>query len=160
MVSNVLGLDPATKCGWAIKRSNKIKSGVWDLSNGAFDGAGMSFVKLRKCLFDFVIDVDLVAYEAVMSHGAGGAIAQHKYGGFIAVIQSVCEELNTPYVGVNVKSVKKFWTGSGSAGKDKMIHEARVRGYNPIDDNEADAIAIMYYAIEKYVLAIEKYITL
>ena len=39
-------------------------------------------------------------------------------------------------------------TGKGNANKDAMIAAARARGFTPTDDNEADAIAILLWAIE------------
>ena len=36
----------------------------------------------------------------------------------------------------------------GNANKDAMMAAARARGFNPADDNEADAIAILLRALE------------
>ena len=43
------------------------------------------------------------------------------------------------------------WTGGyakGNADKAAMIAAARARGFSPADDNEADAIAILFWALE------------
>jgi len=53
-----------------------------------------------------------------------------------------------PYQGVPVGTIKKFLTGQGNANKQAMIDAARARGFSPVDDNEADAIAILLWAIE------------
>ena len=53
-----------------------------------------------------------------------------------------------PYQGVPVGTIKKFWTGLDNANKQAMIDAARARGFSPTDDNEADAIAILLWAIE------------
>ena len=53
-----------------------------------------------------------------------------------------------PYQGVPVGSIKKHATGKGNADKAAMIDAARARGFSPADDNEADAIAILLWAIE------------
>jgi len=55
----------------------------------------------------------------------------------VARIQGV--EL-APY---NLGSVKKHWTGHGSASKADMVAEAVRRGLNPKNDDEADAQAIL-----------------
>ena len=41
-----------------------------------------------------------------------------------------------------------FTTGKGNADKQAMIAAMRERGFEPADDNEADAIAILLWAIE------------
>jgi len=38
--------------------------------------------------------------------------------------------------------------GGPNAPKQAMIDAARARGFSPADDNEADAIAILLWAIE------------
>jgi hypothetical protein len=43
---------------------------------------------------------------------------------------------------VPVGTIKRSITGRGNADKDSVIAAVRTRGYNPADDNEADAIAI------------------
>ncbi len=43
-----------------------------------------------------------------------------------------------------VGTIKKHATGKGNAGKEDMIASAQARGHNPTDDNEADAIALVY----------------
>ena len=50
--------------------------------------------------------------------------------------------------GVPVGTIKKHATGKGNAGKSEMIVAAKVRGHNPVDDNEADALALLHWAIE------------
>lgn len=52
------------------------------------------------------------------------------------------------YQGVPVGTIKKHATGKGNAGKEEMILAVRQRGHSPSDDNEADALAILHWAIE------------
>ena len=79
-----------------------------------------------------------------MSHGDGGIIAQHKYGGFLATIQAFGERHEIPYIGFGVTEIKKHWTGKGNAKKESIVDMARLLGFNPKDDNEADALAILH----------------
>ena len=44
--------------------------------------------------------------------------------------------------------MKRHATGKGNAGKLEMMAAARARGFRPSDDNEADALAILHWAIE------------
>jgi Holliday junction resolvasome RuvABC endonuclease subunit len=70
-----------------------------------------------------------------------GVDAAHVYGGLIAVLQEVCETEPVPYLGIPVGTVKRAATGSGRASKDDMVQAARERwpGWEPVDDNDADA---------------------
>ena len=47
-----------------------------------------------------------------------------------------------------VGTIKRFIAGKGNADKAAVIAAVRDRGFVPADDNEADAIAILLWAIE------------
>ena len=47
-----------------------------------------------------------------------------------------------------VGTIKRFATGKGNADKAAVIDAMRARGFAPRDDNEADALAILIWAIE------------
>jgi Holliday junction resolvasome RuvABC endonuclease subunit len=49
-----------------------------------------------------------------------------------------------------VGTIKKFISGKGNANKQQVIDEIKKRGHMPNDDNEADALALLYLAIENY----------
>ena len=51
------------------------------------------------------------------------------------------------YQGVPVGTIKRFIAGKGNATKT-VIAAVRAREFNPTDDNEADALAILLWAIE------------
>lgn len=143
----ILAIDPATQLGWALKETGKKpKYGTESFHNNQFDGAGMRYLKFRNWLEIKLGPGDVVAYEAVEQHTS--TYAAHHYGGWVSQIQAVCEHYEIPYTGYPVGTIKKYWTGKGSAGKEAMIHEAQKRGYNPQDDNAADALAILHLAIE------------
>ena len=57
-------------------------------------------------------------------------------------------EVSIAYQGVPVGTIKRHITGKGNADKAAVIAAVRARGFNPIDDNEADALAILLWAIE------------
>lgn len=73
--------------------------------------------------------------------------AAHAYGGFMAHLTAWCEHHQIPYRGVPVGTIKKHATGKGNAGKDAVIAAVRAWGFDPADDNEADALAILRWAI-------------
>jgi Holliday junction resolvasome RuvABC endonuclease subunit len=66
----------------------------------------------------------------------------------MATLTSWAELRGIPYEGVPVGTIKRHATGKGNADKEAMIAAARERGFSPADDNEADAIAILHWAIE------------
>ena len=141
---NILAIDPATQLGYAYTKGKGIKSGTESFHNNKWDSAGARFLKFRAWLL-LLPKPDVVAYESVESHSS--TYAAHAYGGYISILQSFCDEHRIEYTGYPVGTIKKAWTGKGSAGKDAMIKAARERGFNPKDDNEADALAIYHLAL-------------
>ena len=45
-------------------------------------------------------------------------------------------------------TIKRHVTGQGNADKQAVIAAVRARGFAPADDNEADALAILLWAID------------
>jgi Holliday junction resolvasome RuvABC endonuclease subunit len=86
-----------------------------------------------------------VVFEEVRRHA--GVDAAHAYGGFMAHLTAWCEHHQIPYQGVPVGSIKKHATGKGNAGKAEMIAAAKARGITPVDDNHADALALLDWAM-------------
>lgn len=149
-MSAILALDLGTTTGWALfNPPGATLSGIWDLKPRRFDGGGMRFVRMRKCLDELAVAVNIkhVCFEEVRRHAATDAA--HVYGGLMATLTAWCEERHIPYEGVSVGSIKKSWTGNGAAKKDAMIAEARARGYEPADDNEADALALLDFKLKE-----------
>ena len=66
----------------------------------------------------------------------------------MASLTSWGELRGIPYEGVPVGTIKRHATGKGNAPKQAMIDAARAKGFSPEDDNEADAIAILLWAID------------
>jgi len=140
----VIGIDPATACGWAILKDGiPIASGVWDLKPKRHEGGGMRYLRCRKLFTELIesVDATAMAYEEVRRHQ--GTDAAHIYGGIVGQIAAVCEDKQLPFTAIPVGTVKKRATGKGNASKEKMIAAANeVFNMNVIDDNEADAIWI------------------
>ena len=44
-------------------------------------------------------------------------------------------------------TIKRHVTGKGNAGKSEMVSGVRARGYLVADDNEADALAVLDWAL-------------
>lgn len=152
-MGSILALDLGTTTGFAVGDKGHMVSGTWNLKPGRYDGGGMRFVKLRARLDEIrgACGVTQVYFEEVRRHV--GTDAAHTYGGLMATLQAWCEEHSIPYSGVPVGTIKKSWTGSGNAKKEAMVAEAVRRGFEPADDNEADAIALFDWALKETVPA-------
>ena len=141
---NILALDLGTKCGWACQET----SGVWDLKPTTNESAGERYRKFKQYLERVIRErnIGFIVYEEVHAHI--GVDAAHIYGGFVAILQSVCIDWKIEYGGVGVQTIKKHATGSGNAKKDDMIFSASMKfpKINIIDDNHADALHLLDYA--------------
>lgn len=147
----ILALDLGTRTGFATATApDAILAGTWDFQPSRYDSSGMRFVKFRARIQETCESIrpDLVVYEEVRRHA--GTTAAHVYGGLLAMLQSYCLEAKLNFVGVPVGTIKKHATGKGSASKAEMIAAVRKLGFCPADDNEADAIALLRYALQEY----------
>ena len=150
-MSNILALDLGTQTGWALHADGTVTSGTESFRPGRFEGGGMRFLKFKRWLADVKRcagdTLSAVYYEEVRRHL--GVDAAHCYGGYMAHLQAWCEHHGIPYQGVPVGTIKKFATGKGNANKEAMILAAqtRYRGQNITDDNQADALSLLAWAI-------------
>ena len=146
----ILALDLGIQTGWALtSRDGSITSGSQSFKPQRFEGGGMRFLRFKRWLTDIKQcndGIDRVVFEEVRRHV--GVDAAHAYGGFMGQLTAWCEHHQIPYQGIPVGTIKKHATGKGNASKDEMVAAARARGHAPTDDNEADAIALLYLARE------------
>lgn len=73
--------------------------------------------------------------------------------GFAYVIEIVCAGLKIPVVTVSQGTWCKDFTGSGKRDKNtkgRVLLECARRGFDPPDDNAADALGILAYAVKLY----------
>lgn len=145
---SVLTLDLGTTSGWCLRQGSSTVSGSWNLKGDRYEGGGMRFLRFRGKLDEVakLTDIRGVFYEEVRRHA--GTDAAHIYGGLQAVLTSWCEERKIPYQGVPVGTIKKHVTGKGNADKNAVMAAVRKFGFDPGDDNEADAIALMLLKLE------------
>ena len=145
----VLALDLGTTTGWALlTREGHIAHGFASFRPQRFEGGGMRFLRFKRWLGELKTiaqDIHAVYFEEVRRHA--GVDAAHVYGGLMATLTTWCEHQNIAYLGVPVGTIKKHVTGKGNAGKAEVIAAMRVLGHPVIDDNEADALALLHWAI-------------
>ena len=153
MITTILALDLGTTTGWALRGSDgHITSGSESFRSQRFEGGGMRFLRFKRWLAelkDMAGGIDALHFEEVRRHASTDAA--HAYGGFLATLTAWCEHHQIPYQGVPVGTIKKHATGKGNAGKKHVIAAIRGRGHLPADDNEADALALLHWAIEQHV---------
>lgn len=140
-------LDLGSRCGWAIGKANEVVSGVWDIAPRRGESPGMRYIRLRSLLQKMRAaypDIGVVYYE--QAHHRGGAATEYAVG-CVATVQAWCAEHGVEFGAVHTATIKKHATGRGNASKDEMIAVAKARGHQPADDNEADALALLHYAI-------------
>jgi len=149
MSAVILALDLGTQTGWALSSQVRhITSGSENFKPQRFEGGGMRYLRFKRWLTEIKQScepLDAVYFEEVRRHA--GVDAAHAYGGFLATLTAWCEHHQIPYQGVPVGTIKKHATGKGNAGKAEMIAAAKALGFAPVDDNHADALALLDWAM-------------
>lgn len=146
---NILALDLGTYTGYALRRRDgTVIHGTEHFMQRRAWHPGQRFVNFRLWLGEFLEaqKVHLVIYENVV-FGHSSTQAANVYGGFLATMLMCAALRNLECTPVAVPTIKKSWTGRGHAKKADMIAEARRRGFMPVDDNAADALAVLHWAI-------------
>ncbi len=145
----VLALDLGANTGWALRSADgTITSGIVEFRNDRWQGGGMRFLRFKQWLAEVKQasgGLDAVFVEEVRRHA--GVDAAHAYGGFLAHVTAWCEHNAIPYEAVPVGTIKRHVTGKGNANKEAVIAAVRGLGFDPADDNEADALAILDWAL-------------
>ena len=147
---SILALDLGSTTGWAVRNSRcRILHGTAEFRPSRFEGGGMRYLRFGKWLdqtLEVTGGIDAVYFEEVRRHI--GTDAAHVFGGLLATLTAWCEQHSLPYQGVPVGTWKRHACGKGNASKDEVIAAMRERGFEPADDNEADAIAILLWALD------------
>lgn len=148
-MSTILALDLGTTTGWALRTPDgQIVSGTQSFKPGRYEGGGMRFLRFRAWLAELQASAgpfERCYFEEVRRHA--GVDAAHVYGGLMATLTAWCEGLGIAYAGVPVGTIKKHATGKGNADKAAMVAAMHALGHAPADDNEADALALLYWAL-------------
>jgi hypothetical protein len=146
----VLAIDLGTTTGWAMRTlEGQITHGIAGFRPGRYEGGGMRYLRFKRWLSELrtlATDIHRVYFEEVRRHV--GVDAAHVYGGLLATLTAWCEHHNIPYQGVPVGTIKRHATGKGNASKTAVIDAMRARGHPVSDDNEADALALLLWALD------------
>lgn len=147
MTGAILAIDLGTITGWAARTDGRVVSGVVDFRPRRFEGGGMRYLRFRRWLTETKAttgDIAEIVFEEVRSHR--GVDAAHAYGGFLATLSAWAEHHQIPCRGVPVGTIKRYTTGKGNAPKAAIVAAMQARGFDPTDDYEADALAVLLWA--------------
>ena len=147
----ILALDLGTTTGWALRPADgRVVSGTVSFRPGRFDGGGMRYLRFANWLTELERlsgPITAIWYEEVRRHA--GTDAAHVFGGLMATLTAWAERRGVPYEGVPVGTWKRNLCGKGNATKEAVIEAVKARGFAPADDNEADALALLLWAISQ-----------
>lgn len=144
---SILALDPSTKTGWAVRTdSGEILSGTHKLKQQGRIRCNLyrAFLASMRCV---VGKNPLVIYETPIyfpGRITGARLAWH----FESVLWITYPREDM--IGLTPTELKVSATGSGRADKDDMIAAMSRRFHKPdlSDDNEADALALLAFAMK------------
>lgn len=153
----ILALDLGTATGWALAKQTfpgsteyqLVESGVqtFDVKRG--ESPGMRYLRFRRWLEDVTPgDCILICYE--QTHHRGGA-ATEVAAGLATRVQELCALRAIEHAAVHSASLKKWTVGRGNADKTAMLAAVCTRWKIVHDDNEADALALLHYALAELV---------
>lgn len=149
--TSILCFDLGTSTGWAVRdNAGVLYSGHFNVSiDRKRHHPGQKWANWRAEASRLIerFNPSVIVFEDVKAHGKGGTLAAHAYGGYRAFLEWMAATRNIRIVAIGVTVIKKHWTGKGNANKEAMIAEARIKGFKPETDDEADAMAIRSWAI-------------
>lgn len=147
-MTTILSLDLGTKFGWALSVDGHITHGTIKLQEKTKERKGVRYLNFyNECEKFFDTEVEVIYYEQVRRHM--GTNAAHMYGAWLGILEMLAYSYDVPLIGVEVKTIKKHITGNGNAKKEDIIEAVQELGFDPMDDNDADALALLNLAMEK-----------
>jgi Holliday junction resolvasome RuvABC endonuclease subunit len=146
---NLLALDVATTTGWAMLKDGLISSGFVKFKgdcHGEKLHAFRNWLTETKSKFN---EPPFIFFEE--SKGRHSSMkASQVLNGLRGVLLEWSVSHDLGYIAVTASELKKATTGSGNADKRSMIAAVHLLGYPSVyDDNEADALALLHYAIAR-----------
>lgn len=173
-----VGIDLGTKCGYAYAIVRPDKSwefspwymGLWDLSAGRWDSGNISFLRLRKFLYElnpaaiFYEDVKYTPKQAVTRYNASRIIARaatssELLGAFKHTLVTWAEDNKAYCTGIPIGAIKQRAVGSGRANKEQVLEACNrefsvnfdIETYQTTGaDNVADAAFALMCGLDQY----------
>lgn len=145
---NLLALDIAQKTGWALYVDGSVQSGALDLSGLDFGHAGYVF---GNWLSDtFTLGIERLVIEMPVSYRR--TLQTARCDGLCMIAHLTAHAHRIPREEVTAKAWRKAILGFGGSrtteAKKLAMTWARLEGFNPNTDDEAEALAILTWALE------------
>lgn len=150
----VLAVDCATTFGWACDNpsGDRPLGGAVRLRSDDVDDAYTEFRQHLREIIQ-VHQPDVLAYEAPLPVAMGSNFANimaraatiRKLQGLVAHAGQLGTTLREPPVEAEVSTIRKHFCGNGRAKKDEVQARCRLLGWQFVDDNQADALALWCY---------------
>lgn len=146
---SVLALDIATVTGWCRLSQGVLTSGSRDFRRSLHGAGSRGPDHVGASHAMFLNWLDGVCPDQFVYEDAGffkSAAAVQICVGFRGILLAHAARLNVPVFSYAPMTIKKFWTGKGTAQKDDMMRVSRQRfpDLTVCDNNEADAIALLH----------------
>ncbi|MGA0615912.1 hypothetical protein [Paracoccus sp. KR1-242] len=153
MSEDILFLDLATQMGWcegapeARPVSGTMRLGRKGATDAEVFGTMMAWIGDRLSEKRYA----RVVFEAPVGPGMAGKTqfkTARRLGGLCAIVEAVCHLTGHPVYQASASSIRKQVLGDGRPEnpKEAVIAHVQSLGFQPKDDNEADAIAGWLYA--------------
>jgi Holliday junction resolvasome RuvABC endonuclease subunit len=153
-MTSILFLDLATVSGWAFWATGlgRPQSGVLRMPKTGED-VGWFVHDYYGKLGDLLTlqQPGLIVFEAPLLRAGNTSIdTARKLMGLAIITEFACRERRLKYREANNASIRKHFVGKGRGDRKTLkamtLDACRDRGWNPCDDNEADALAGLDYA--------------
>lgn len=144
----VLALDIATRCGYYSLHGG----GTWNFTESKRRNGNKQHKDFRDTLLNFIRGNGIRRIVAEDINVNNHFTDMRKLSEFRGILFEICDELDLPEPEfINVATLKKWATGNGRADKAEMMRACREHyGYQPPDDNAADACHLFYYYLRKH----------
>ena len=146
----LLAIDPGRMTGWAAiaDADAEVESGTHEMT-GANTGAKMLSADNR---FRTMIE----RLKPALIYVEDGFVPKHMdknstmmLFGYRCILEMEAHKAGVPLRALKPSAIKHQVAGKGSADKAQMMAAVRFLGYEPVDDNHADAIALLECAMWK-----------
>lgn len=154
-VGSLLSLDlGSVATGWTLGPVESLapEFGTWEFK-------GVDNIGALAEMFDNELSVKLgdlraglppphhVVFEAPILPKETQIATTRKLQGLAWHVEFLCNALRFDCMEAQVSSVKRLWAGNGFAAKETMVAAAKRRGFDVKNHDEADALAVRYFAI-------------
>lgn len=147
----VVALDLGGVTGFAWSDDGRVhpaQCGAWRVSRPK-EARGARYARLAAELAALCHGHECsIGVEHVRSHGKGGALAAHAYGGYLATVERFAFESGFRLSLLGVPELKRYATGKGNASKADMLAFAQIRyGARLTSHDAADALHLLGYLL-------------